>query len=94
MFENVMPGPVSGLEKIRESACIHTRKIIDSSLGKDYVEDLRFYPTEEARDLLAGSQMVKGGTADLLYIYNDMEPVTFKKNALFPWRRALFSGTK
>lgn len=30
MPENVMPGPVSDLENIRESVCIHTRKIFDS----------------------------------------------------------------
>lgn len=30
MPENVMPGPVDDLEKIRESVCIHTRKIFDS----------------------------------------------------------------
>ena len=90
MFENVMPGPVSGLEE-------------DSGVRVyPYEKDHRQQPWQGLRGGFAvlsnggspGSQMVKGGTADLLYIYTDMEPVTFKKNALFPWRRALFSGTK
>lgn len=79
MPENVMPGPVSDLEKVRESVCIHTRKIFDSCRDKDCVEDLRFYPTVEARNILNTSQMVKGGTAELLYVYTDVEPVTFNR---------------
>jgi hypothetical protein len=79
MPENVMPGPVDDLEKIRESVCIHTRKIFDSCRDKDCVEDLRFYPTVEAREILNTSQMVKGGTAELLYVYTDVEPVTFNR---------------
>lgn len=35
MPENVMPGPVSDLEKVRESVCIHTRKIFDSCREED-----------------------------------------------------------
>ena len=37
------------------------------------------YPTTAAQELLAGCQMVKGGTAELLYIYTDVEPVTFNR---------------
>ena len=35
MPENVMPGPVNDLENVRESVCIHTRKIFDSCREED-----------------------------------------------------------
>ena len=79
MPENVMPGPVDDLGSVRESVCIHTRKIFDSCRDKDCVEDLRFYPTVEAQEVLSTSQMAKGGTAELLYVYTDVEPVTFNR---------------
>ena len=69
MPENLMPGPVCDLSSVRESVCVHTRKIFDSCRDKDCVEDLRFYPTTAAQEVLSTSQMIKGGTAELLYIY-------------------------
>ena len=66
MPENTMPGPGCELNSVRESVCIHTRKIFDSCRDKDCVEDLRFYPTASAMELLSGCQMVRGGTAELL----------------------------
>ena len=56
MPENGMPGPVCDLSSVRESVCIHTRKIFDSCRDKDCVEDLRFYPTASAMELLSGCQ--------------------------------------
>ena len=79
MPENLMPGPVCDLSSVRESVCVHTRKIFDSCRDKDCVEDLRFYPTTAAQEVLSTSQMIKGGTAELLYIYTDVEPVTFNR---------------
>lgn len=79
MPENGMPGPVCDLSSVRESVCIHTRKIFDSCRDKDCVEDLWFYPTASAMELLSGCQMVRGGTAELLYVYTDVEPVTFNR---------------
>ena len=79
MPETVMPGPVCDLSNVRESVCIHTRKIFDSCRDKDCVEDLRFYPTAAAQEVLGASQMIKGGTAELLYVYTDVEPVTFNR---------------
>ena len=72
-------GMVCDLSSVRESVCIHTRKIFDSCRDKDCVEDLRFYPTASAMELLSGCQMVRGGTAELLYVYTDVEPVTFNR---------------
>ena len=79
MPENTMPGPVCDLSSVRESVCIHTRKIFDSCRDKDCVEDLRFYPTAAAQEVLSASQMIKGGTAELLYVYTDVEPVSFNR---------------
>ena len=79
MAENGMPGPVCDLSSVRESVCIHTRKIFDSCRDKDCIEDLRFYPTTAAQQVLSGCQMIRGGTAELLYVYTDVEPVTFNR---------------
>ena len=79
MPETVMPGPVCDLSSVRESVCIHTRKIFDSCRDKDCVEDLRFYPTAAAQEVLNASQTIKGGAAELLYVYTDVEPVTFNR---------------
>ena len=49
MPENLMPGPVCDLSSVRESVCVHTRKIFDSCRDKDCVEDLRFYPRRRRR---------------------------------------------
>lgn len=79
MPEATMPGPISDLSAVRESVCIHTKKIFDSCRDKDCVEDLRFYPTLAANELLSTTQMIKGGSAELLYVYTDVEPVTFNR---------------
>ena len=79
MPENGMPGPVCDLSNVREAVCIHTHKIFDSCRDKDCVEDLRFYPTASAQEVLSACQMVRGGTAELLYVYTDVEPVTFNR---------------
>ena len=79
MPENVMPGPVNDLSRISEAVCIHTKKIFDSCRDKDCMEDLRFYPTANAQAVLQNAQNVKGGSAELLYVYTDVEPVTFNR---------------
>ena len=62
-----------------QSACIHTRKIYDSCRDKDCVEDLRFFPTATSQEILNRAQAVKGGKAELLYTYIDVEPVAFNR---------------
>ena len=79
MPENGMPGPVCDLSSVRESVCIHTKKIFDSCRDKDCVEDLRFFPTQTALEVLSTAQIIKGGSAELLYVYTDVEPVTFNR---------------
>ena len=62
-----------------ETVCIHTRKIYDSCRDKDCVEDLRFFPTAASQETLNRAQTVKGGRAELLYTYIDVEPVAFNR---------------
>ncbi len=79
MPENGMPGPVCDLSSVRESVCIHTKKIFDSCRDKDCIESLRFYPTQAAQEVLSTAQIIKGGCAELLYVYTDVEPITFNR---------------
>ena len=72
MADRVVPGPVDSSACVREAVCIHTKKIYSSCRDKDCVEDLRFYPTAAAQEVLGASQMIKGGTAELLYVYTDV----------------------
>lgn len=75
----VVPGPVEDLNGIREAVCIHTRKIFDSCRDKDCIEDLRFYPKAQDVDVINRALSVKGGSAQLLYVYVDVEPVSFNR---------------
>ena len=79
MPEKVMPGPVEDQRGIREAVCIHTRKIYDSCRDKDCIEDLRFYPTQNSQSAIERAISIKPGTAELLYVYIDVEPVGFNR---------------
>ena len=46
---------------------------------KDCIEDLRFYPKLQCADVVNRALTVKGGTARLLYVYVDVEPVSFNR---------------
>lgn len=93
MPEKVMPGPVEGCGSIREAVCIHTRKIYDSCRDKDCIEDLRFYPKLECVDAINRALSVKGGTAKLLYVYVDVEPVSFNRGFYTVDMRFFYSVT-
>ena len=62
-----------------QSVCIHTKKIYDSCRDKDCVEDRRFFPSASSQEILNRAQTVKGGKAELLYTYIDVEPVAFNR---------------
>ena len=81
MAEKVNPGPIgrSGCADEQEAVCIHTKKIFDSCRDKDCIEDLRFYPTMSGQEILNRAQSVKGGKAELLYTYINVEPVVFNR---------------
>ena len=73
------PGPINSCGEYREAVCIHTKKIYDSCKDKDCIEDLRFYPTVGSQDILDRAASIKGGSAELLYTYIDVEPVVFNR---------------
>lgn len=79
MPEKVVPGPVQDTDGIREAVCIHTKKIFDSCRDKDCIEDLRFYPAQGARCVLDRALSIKAGQAELLYVYTDVEPISFNR---------------
>lgn len=79
MPEKVVPGPVCDDRSIREAVCIHTKKIFDSCRDKDCVEDLRVYPTRCSQEVIDRAQSIKAGSAELLFAYIDVEPVTFNR---------------
>ena len=79
MPEKVMPGPVQDTACIREAVCIHTKKIYDSCKDKDCIEDLRFYPTQNSQAAIERAASIKAGSAELLYVYIDVEPVSFHR---------------
>ena len=79
MADKVMPGPVQDNACIREAVCIHTKKIFDSCRDKDCLEDLRFYPTHSSQAVIDRALSIKPGTAELLHVYIDVEPVGFNR---------------
>jgi hypothetical protein len=79
MSERVVPGPVQDNCAIREAVCIHTRKIFDSCRDKDCIEDLRVYPTRTSQSVIDRALSVRGGRAELLQAYIDVEPAAYNK---------------
>lgn len=80
MAEFVTPGFMQDNDAcIREAVCIHTRKIFDSCRDKDCAEDLRFYPVRGYQEVIDHAISIKPGTAELLYVYIDVEPVGFNR---------------
>lgn len=77
MSEIISPG--SDLRGACGAVCVHTRRIFDSCQSRDCLEDLLFLPTLAAQELLARAQSVKGGRAELLYTYINVEPVAFNR---------------
>jgi len=79
MADHKAPGPGSAECGYREAVCIHTKKVYDACRDKDCLEDLRLYPTQEGQDILNRALSVKGGKAELLYTYINVEPVVFNR---------------
>ena len=75
MPEKAATTPAANHHEIRESTCIHTRKIYDSCQAKDCVEDLRLYPVCSSQPIIDGAMSLRAGRATLLYVYMDVQPV-------------------
>lgn len=61
----------------QDSVCIHTKKICDSCIDKDCIEDLRVYLPQESQAILDQASNVKARSAELLYVSIDVEPTQF-----------------
>lgn len=79
MSDRVVPGPVQDSCGIREAVCIHTKKIYDSCRDKDCIEDLRIYPTRTSQAVIDRALSVRGGRAELLQAYIDVEPANYNR---------------
>ena len=62
----------SGYDR-RGTACIDTKKICDSCIDKDCIEDLRVYLSGEGQRLIDQCGNVKPRCAELLYVSVDVE---------------------
>lgn len=63
----------------KETACIHTKRIMDSCLDKDCIEDLRVYLTKASQQALERCTGVKVRSVELLHVYIDVEPAPYKR---------------
>lgn len=79
MPEKVFPGQMQKEPCIKEAVCIHTKKVYDSCKDKDCVENLRVYPTRRSQCILDRAINVKARTAELLWVYLDVEAVPFNR---------------
>ena len=77
MSEKCQVGAVNDLGGIREAVCIHTKKICDSCIDKDCIEDLRVFLTQDSQAILEQATNVKARSAELLYVSLDVEPAQF-----------------
>lgn len=62
-----------------DSACIHARRIMDSCLDKDCIEDLRVYLTRSSQQTLDRCASVRVRSVELLHVYLDVETAAYKK---------------
>lgn len=75
MPEKTETTPAASENEIRGSTCIHTKRIYDSCQAKDCVEDLRLYPTLSSQPIIDSAMSLRAGSATLLYVYLDVQPV-------------------
>ena len=79
MPDRLTPGPVRGNPSVREAVCVHTRKVYDSCRDKECVQDMHVYLTPASQSVLETATSVRPGTAQLLWIYVDVDSVPFNK---------------
>ncbi len=64
---------------IRDKVCIHTDKVYDACREKDCLEDLRVYLTRSGQEIADRAINVKIRSAEIIWVYSDVEPVAFNK---------------
>lgn len=73
------PGPVCGNQNFKEAVCINANKIYDSCKDKDCLEDLRVYLTRCGQALVDKAINIRCKSAEVIWVYIDVEPVPFNK---------------
>lgn len=63
----------------KNSAYSMYTKTINIGNNKDCVEDLRVYPTRSSQDAIDRAMSIKAGSAELIYAYIDVEPISFNR---------------
>ena len=69
----------NGGSRINESVCVDTKRIYDSCVSKDCLENLRVTFCEDAQRLIDGAQTVKARDADLCAVSVDVDEVPFNR---------------
>lgn len=77
MSDKCQVSSLGDLSNVREAVCIHTKKICDSCIDKDCIEDLRVFLTQDSQAILEQATNVKARSAELLYVSLDVEPAQF-----------------
>lgn len=65
---------------IRDAVCIHANQVEDACIDKDCLEDLRVYLTQDFQTALDAATSVRARSADLLYVYIDVTPVSYHRS--------------
>ncbi len=73
------PAQVPEERALRETVCIHTRKIYDSCRDKDCLEDLRVFLTASSRAAVDTCVSVRPRSARLVYVSTDVDEVSFNR---------------
>ena len=79
MVDRVCPGPLSGHQNFKEAVCIDANQIYDSCKDKDCLEDLRVFLTRCGQAIVDKSINVKCKTAEIIWVFIDVEEVPFNK---------------
>lgn len=84
MADKICAGPVEnttlgGSTAIKEAVCIHTNKIMDACKDKDCIADLRVFFTAECQELVNSATTIRARSAELLYVYIDVESIPFNR---------------
>lgn len=71
--------PISAGNAVTDKVCIHTDKVYDACKEKDCLEDLRVYVTRNAQEIVDRAVSVRIKSAEVLWVYTDVEAVPFNK---------------
>ena len=79
MSARMRPGPITAPQKFKEAVCIQTDKVYDSCRQKDCLEDVRVLFTAGDQQIIDRAINLKCRSARVIWVFSDVEPVSFKK---------------